>query len=228
MTTTSRTDSEVGHGPAFHTRSTRGSMLACCSSAAASATPRTPICVPPPDMSVSLLGVIGMDQVERLIGAFRARVTSGAASKLDVLMDLERLRDARIVPFLLQLLSDREEAAEVRIHVVKRLRNGHLASDERRAVALALIQVLGVGFGLDLRLQSALALADFTDIEGVVQMLGNVALEPGEPIDLRYSAFTSLERAAPTAECVGFLRQLTFDETLGRSARSLLSMWNLA
>jgi hypothetical protein len=143
-------------------------------------------------------------------------------------MDLERLRDARTVPFLLQVLSDHEEAAEVRIHVVKRLRNGHLASDERRAVALAMIQVLGVGFGLDLRLQSALALAEFTDIEGVVQMLGNVALEPGEPIDLRYSAFTSLERAAPTAECVGFLRQLTVDETLGRSARSLLSMWHLA
>ncbi len=168
-----------------------------------------------------------MDEVERLIEAFRARATSGAASKLDVLMDLERLRDARIGPLLLQVLSDPQEAAEVRIHVVKRLRNGRLASNERGAVALAMIQVLRVGTSPDLRLQSALALAEFTDVEGVVQMLGSVALDVSEPIDLRYSAFTSLERAGPTAECVSLLRRLSADETLGRSARSLLSTWQL-
>jgi hypothetical protein len=168
-----------------------------------------------------------MDEVEQLLDAFRARATSGAASKLDVLMDLELLHDPRVVPFLLQVLTDDEEAVEVRIHVVKRLRNGRLASSERGAVALAIIQVLQVGPTPDLRLQSALALAEFTDIERVVQMLGSIALDVRQPLDLRYSAFTSLERAGPTDKCVEILRQLSVDETLGPSSRSLLSTWQL-
>jgi hypothetical protein len=61
-----------------------------------------------------------MDDVERLIQAFSARgaVTSPAA-KLDVLMDLERLRDRRVVSFLLQVLGDPGEPSEVRSRVLK-------------------------------------------------------------------------------------------------------------
>jgi hypothetical protein len=169
-----------------------------------------------------------MDEVEQLIGVFRARAASGAASKLDVLMDLELLQDARIVPFLLRVLSDPAEAPEVRIHVVKRVRNGRLAGRDRAAVALVVMEVLGVGASPGLRLQSALALAEFTDIQRVVHTLGMLALNVKEPIDLRYSAFTSLERAGPTDESVTLLRQLSADETLGRSARSLLATWQLA
>jgi hypothetical protein len=76
-------------------------------------------------------------------------------------MDLDQLRDARIVPFLVGVLNDQTEAAEVRIYVVKRLRNRRIASNERGTVALAVIQVLRVGSSPDLRLQSALALAEY-------------------------------------------------------------------
>ena len=79
----------------------------------------------------------------------------------------------------------------------------------------------------DLRLQAVLALAEFTNIDGVQATLGGLALDPGETIDVRYSAFTSLQRAGPTAECVAILRQLSADGMLGRSARSLLSLWRL-
>jgi HEAT repeat protein len=168
-----------------------------------------------------------VDDVEQLFAAFRARAMSAAASKLDVLIDLERLNDPRIVPFLLLVLIDREEPTEVRIHVVKRLRNGPLASESRGVVARAIIQILEDGSNPDLRLHAALALAEFTDVEAVAHVLGSLALEVTEPLDLRYSAFTSLERAGPTPECVALLRQLVADETLGRSARSLLSMWQL-
>jgi hypothetical protein len=143
-------------------------------------------------------------------------------------MDLELLQDARILPFLLQVLSDPAEAPEVRIHVAKRVRNGRLAARDREAVALVMMEVLGVGSSPDLRLQSALSLAEFADIQGVVHTLGMLALNVLEPIDLRYSAFTSLERGGPTDECVALLRQLSADETLGRSARSLLVTWQLA
>ena len=38
---------------------------------------------------------------------------------------------------------------------------------------------------------------------------------------------SSAQRAGPTAECVAVLRQLSADGMLGRSARSLLSLWRL-
>ena len=108
---------------------------------------------------------------------------------------------------------DSGKAAGVRIHVVKRLRNERLAPHKRETVAVAMIQVLRVDSSPDLRLQLALALAEFTDIDGVVHMLGSIALNVREQIDLRYTAFTSFERAGPTDERVHVLRQLSANET---------------
>jgi hypothetical protein len=76
-------------------------------------------------------------------------------------------------------------------------------------------------------MQAALALAVFTDIDGVATALGGIALDSDEPIDLRYSAFTSLQRAEPTPECIALFRQLWTDEPLGPSARSVLSSWRV-
>jgi hypothetical protein len=169
-----------------------------------------------------------MDDLERLIEAFSARgATSSTASKLDVLMDLERLRDGRVVPFLLAVLGDPGEASEVRMRVLKRLRQGPLIANERCTVARALSELMLHGFSVDLRLEAAFALGEFTDISGVPTALGSVALESQELLDLRYSAFTSLQRAGPTPECVDLLHQLSDDDMLGRSAQSALTRWHL-
>src|SRR5215471_15773818 len=58
----------------------------------------------------SLCACTTMDELQRLVDLFNARAASSAKSKLDVLMDLERVRDPRVVPFLLQLLADRQES----------------------------------------------------------------------------------------------------------------------
>jgi hypothetical protein len=168
-----------------------------------------------------------MDEVEQLIKAYESRAAPSVVSKLGVLIDLEGLRDPRIVPFLLRVVADRRESTEVRIHVLKRLRNGRLLSEQRPLVAEVILQVVSDRSNPDLRLQASLALAEFTDIAGVPTRLGRLVLDPDEPIDLRYSAFTSLQRAGPTPECVTLLRELTTDEMLGRSARSLLFLWRL-
>ena len=169
-----------------------------------------------------------MDEVERLIQVFSARgAMASAAAKLDVLLDLERLRDRRVVFFLLQLLGDPSQPAEVRVHVLKRLRNGPLTADDRVTVAGALRQLLSSGSSLDLRLQAALALGEFTEIAGVPPALGALALEHDESIDLRYAAFTSIERAGPTTECVNLLRKLANDDMLGCAVRSVLVRWRL-
>jgi hypothetical protein len=161
--------------------------------------------------------------VERRSEVFRAQATSVRA-KLDALLDLERLCDPRTVPFFLEVLDDRSEPAEVRLHVLRRLRNGDAVPDYRPAIAEAILRVLAER-PLDLRLEAALALAQFTDVDGVVNELGRRALDPDEPIDLRYSAFTSLQQAGATQETVALLQQLSTDEALGRSALSVLPIW---
>jgi hypothetical protein len=169
-----------------------------------------------------------MDDVEQLEAAFRARATSSASAKLDVLMDLERLRDSRIAPFLITVLQDEDELVEVRAHVLKRLRNGALAGQHRGAIAAALMQVVADSRSTELRVNAALALGEFAEVEGVIESVSEVALNADEALDLRYSAFTVLERVGPTPDCVELLRRMSTDETLGRSASGLLSTWQVA
>jgi hypothetical protein len=150
-------------------------------------------------------------------------------SRLDVLIDLERVRDPRVVPFLLQVLADGHEYQEVRIHVVKQMRSGSgvLVPGDWPAVAKGLAEVLEESSVEELRLQAALALGDFTQVAGVLEHLSALALAPHESIDLRYAAFTSVERAGPTPECITVLRQIARDEDLGDAARSVLSAWHV-
>jgi hypothetical protein len=107
-----------------------------------------------------------MDELERLVNIYRSRAASPVRSKLDVLIDLERVRDSRVVPFLLQVLMNPEEREDVRIHVVKQLRGGSgvLVPADRPAVARALADVLADSSTTDLPVQAALALGDFTQI----------------------------------------------------------------
>jgi hypothetical protein len=170
-----------------------------------------------------------MDELERLVGVYRHRASASATSKRDVLMDLQRIRDPRVVPFLLKILRDGSEAEEVRIYVVKQLRygDGLLVPADRPPVATAIGTVLSEPSPGELRLQAALALGEFVQVDGILATLGAVCFATDESIDLRYAAFTSLERAGPTSDCIAMLRQLTSDETLGHSARSVLSAWHV-
>jgi hypothetical protein len=168
-----------------------------------------------------------MDEVAQLIETFRARAMSSARSKLDALLDLERFEDPRVLRFMLDVLVDQTELTSVWIHVLKRLRNGNIPPINPPAIAEAMLRVLFADSGPDLRVQAALVLAEFADIHGVPTRLGRLALDPDETIDLRFSALTSLQHGGPTAECVAALRQLLPDESLGPSARSVLSLWHL-
>jgi hypothetical protein len=171
-----------------------------------------------------------MDELDRLFDLYRVRASSSIAFKLDVLMNLERLRDPRVVPFLLNVLGDRNEAEEVRIHVLKQVRNGGglVALADRAVVAKLIGSVLAEKSTALLRIHAALALGEFTQIDGVLAWLSAVCLAQDESIDLRYAGFTSLERAGPTPECIALLRQISSDDTLGNAARSVLLAWHIA
>jgi hypothetical protein len=168
-----------------------------------------------------------MDNVARLIGKFTARSDASVASKLDALMDIEGLRDPRVVQFLLGVMTDHREQVEVRVQALKRVRDRDPVDGPPEPAAAALMQVVHDSCQPLLRLHAALALAEFTDVIGVPAGLGAVARDPAVPLDIRYSAFTSLQRIGPTLECVAFLRQLLADDALGASARSLLLSWRI-
>jgi hypothetical protein len=170
-----------------------------------------------------------MAEFERLVSVYRMRATSAARSRLDVLLDLEGIRDPRVVPFLIEVLANRHESLDVRAYVVKRLRNriSLPTAVDWPLVAKALCNVLVDEPNQDLRLQAALTLGDLHDVDGVLARLSTVSLAPDESIDLRYAAFTSIERAGPTPESIAFMRQLASDETMGDAARSLLRAWHV-
>ncbi len=67
------------------------------------------------------------------------------------------------------------------------------------------------------------ALVEFVQVDGLLANLSAVCLAHDESIDLRYAAFTSLERDGPTPACTALLQQMLSDEALGHAARSVLS-----
>jgi hypothetical protein len=170
------------------------------------------------------------DEFQLLADAYAAREFASISSKLDLLVDIERIRDPRVLPFLSTALRDHHEAEEVRIHILKQLRLGHglLSTADRLLASEAIGQVLVGRSSTDVRVQAALALGVFTKVDGVLSQLSAVCLALDESIDLRYAAFTSLERAGATSECIALLREIASDETLGGSARSVLSAWHVA
>jgi hypothetical protein len=110
--------------------------------------------------------------------------------------------------------------------VLKSLRNGGLAPDYRERAAAAMVQVVADHGSLDLRIEAALALGWFTDISGVIAVLGRTFADRSEPLDLRYAAFTSLERAGPTTEGINVLRNMRADDMFGPTAQSTLDRWH--
>jgi hypothetical protein len=168
-----------------------------------------------------------MDEMERLIETFKARADGSVVSKLDALMDIEQQDDPRGMWLLLEVLTNELESVEVRVHALKRLRRGGLVHGLREPTASALLRVLQQQSYPLLRLHAALALAEFTDVDAVPAGLGGVALDRDVPLDVRYSAFTSLQRTGPRRQCVELLRDLLQDEALGAAARSLLVSWRI-
>lgn len=170
-----------------------------------------------------------MDTFEHLVVAYRNRASFSAASRLSMLMELEQGRDPRLVDFLLDVLADPQETPTVRMYVLKQLRNtrGLLAPADRLAAANGACGALIESRNAELRIQAALTLGEFTDVDGVLSTLSAVCIAEHESIDLRYAAFTSLERAGPSPECVAVVRQITADEALGLLARNVLLAWHI-
>jgi hypothetical protein len=165
--------------------------------------------------------------VDEFIQAFISVEPRGdTVRKLDLLLDIERVDEPRVLAFLIRVLGDAGEPEPVRIDAQRRLSDAALSGDQRRRVGQAVSEVVAHEPGEGrLRLEAALALARFTDIGGAVDALRAVVLDESAPCELRYYAFTSLHSAGPTSEIVELLHRLMADEEFGRCAQGLLDEW---
>ncbi len=169
-----------------------------------------------------------MDEIDSLIQAFGSRGKwDQALWKLDILLDLSRLIDPRVVRFLAAIITDNDEPLGVRSEALSLLPNAAFNAGERELAASAGLMVLAPGSDGQIRLRAAIVLGEFVDVEGVLSRLGTLAAADFEPTELRYNAYTSLQKAGPTADCVGILRLLDDDETFGQSARALMAAWGV-
>ena len=170
-----------------------------------------------------------MDEVDTLIRAFGSRGKRNQSLwKLDVLLDLGRRGDPRVVQFLAGVVTDTGEPLDVRSEALSCLRESAQRPSDRVLAASAALSALAPGSDSRLRLRAAIVLGDFVGVDGVLSALGVLAAAEHEPTELRYNAYTSLQRAGPTAACVAILRSLSADEAFGQSARALLASWGAA
>ena len=169
-----------------------------------------------------------MDEVDRLIDAFGSRgKVDHSVWKLDVLMDLGQFDDPRAVALYLRVTADADEPPDVRSDALGRLREATLSPDQRMLAASVGVRALTSEHDRTLRLHAALMLGDLVDIPEVLDALGGVATDTSEEIELRYNAFTSVQRAGPSDGCLQILRALAADELLGQSAQALLMAWGI-
>jgi len=169
-----------------------------------------------------------LDEVDHLIRAFWSRGNRNQSlGKLGVLLDLGRRDDPRVVRFLAALVADTDEPLDVRSEALSRLRETAQSPSDRVLAASAGLAALVPGADGQIRLRAAFVLGDFVDVDGVLSALGTLAAAEGEPTELRYNAYMSLQQAGPTTACVDILQSLSDDETFGPSARALMASWGV-
>src|SRR4051812_44614974 len=107
-----------------------------------------------------------MDKVDRLIHAFGSRGKHNQSLwKLDVLLDLGRLGNPRVAPFLAALVADADEPTDVRSEALSRLRAIARTPSDRLLAACAGLTALATGSDSRLRLRAAIVLGDLVDVD---------------------------------------------------------------
>jgi hypothetical protein len=125
----------------------------------------------------------------------------------------------------LQLLLDARQPREVRADVLRWVR-GHSTNPRDRAAAKdAVLSVACTDRDEQLRLQATAALGDFAHDDHVSAALQRIVADPGESLEQRYFALTSLERGGPTPTSMALLASVAGDEELGKTVSAILSRW---
>jgi hypothetical protein len=99
------------------------------------------------------------------------------------------------------------------------------ASPPTTAAKDAMLSVACADLDPQLRLQATASIGDFVHDAQVRAALGRIVADPGESLEQRYFALTSLERGGPTPASMALLASVVSDEELGKTVAAILSRW---
>ena len=123
------------------------------------------------------------------------------------------------------MLLDVRQPRVVRAHALKRLRALHGGSRDQLAARDAILAVACADLDQQLRLEATAVLGDFAHDDDVSSALRRIVADPGESLEQRYLALTSLERGGPTQSSIALLASVVGDEDLGKTVSVILSRW---
>jgi len=173
--------------------------------------------------------------VEDLISAFDAQQPTDVrgqeyGGKIDIVKEVERSDDARVLPFLLRVATDEHEYDLARMEVLTDLRLRTYANDDDRlTVGRAVMSILLLPDpDDDVRNYAAIAMRRFMDVPGALDTIQAVVLDQQEGPVIRHSAFGSMRRLGPTNQTIDIMRALTHDSEFAKSASHILSEWGAA
>jgi hypothetical protein len=170
--------------------------------------------------------LFGVEDVQRLVDAYRSVVPSADAEdagQLEIITELEdHVGDPRVIEFYLSVIADPAEYDLARIECIKILAlYPPDAPADRQRVGRTVAQTLWPDEDYLVRQYAAMSLGPYAGDDAVFEALEHVLVHDDD-IDVRFNALASVEEAARSDRTLSLLRRLADDPQLGSAAaRSL-------
>jgi HEAT repeat protein len=114
-----------------------------------------------------------------------------------------------------------------RIEALRILETRQLGDDQDRdKLARRILRVLLDDEDDQVRAYAARALSNFTDVSGVVAVLGKHVLDGDEDDDVRHNALFALERSAASEEAIDLVTRALTVEGFQEAAARVLARWH--
>lgn len=176
-----------------------------------------------------------MDIIKELIMNYLSEETQklddpDRSKKPAIIKSLEEYAsDVSVLAFMLQVASDRTELDLARIEALKVLEiRRPIAQREHERIAAVLKEILQSDKDDDVRSYAAIAAASYMAEKSLREEVTRVLGNKEEDRNLRWNAFTAIERMGRTAETVEIMRIIGEDPEFLDSARRILASWHLA
>ena len=172
-----------------------------------------------------------MDEVGHLIAQFRAEdITQvrDSSNKIALLRQLEQHYgdDQRVLPFLLEVLSDTQEYDLARIEALKFFElKEEEDEDIGRQVGQAIKHILAHDPDDEVRNYAAMAASSYVGVNGIVGELEKVIFNPEEDVNIRWSAFAAIEEMGPTNQSKRIMVKALQDEEFKEYTARVLDIW---
>jgi len=172
-----------------------------------------------------------MDQIEELLFAFRSARPTGPyrqayPDKIGAIKALEHSNDKRVLQFFLSVIADTNEYDLARIETLKILGLRDYVPEDHATVGRAIMHLLddrddGV------RNYATITMREFMQVDGALEAISKVLLDPDENITIRSSALGSLHRLGPDDRTIGTLNALLSDDEFRPDAIRTLNEWQV-